>query len=203
MSIFCGAKRAAVKTLIALPLLVVSTLAQAEVRETIDYVYYEIADPAINGKTLKHSLDTASPVVKAGVKRHGENRWLMRWKPQTQIAGDVCKITDVVVDLDALILLPELASQDDAVQQKFNGYVELLQEHLLLHYIIAIQAANKIELDITNLEPGVDCDSLLQQADDTAKAIVAQYREKEQGLDEMTNFGAEQGVVLKDDPKEH
>lgn len=168
------------------------------VKESIDYLYYEIRDPAETGQTLKQSLDAATPVVKNGVKRHGENRWMIRWQTVTRPEGDLCTVEDVTVNLNALILLPELASADPEVQKAFNQYVALLQEHLLLHYVIAIQAANRIELDIINLPPAPDCETLQQQADDAARSVIKQHREKEQQLDEVTNYGAEQGVVLED-----
>lgn len=198
MSIFCSVKRAAVYSLAALPLWGAGTLAQAEVQESIDYLYYEIADPAETGKSLKHSLDAATPVVKQGVKRHGETRWLMRWHTWTEMDEGSCKISRVKVDLNATVLLPEMVSKKPEVQQTFNRYVEVLQEHLLLHYMVAIKAANQIELDITNLPPAADCDSLEQQADALANAIVKETRVTEQGLDDMTDYGAKQGVVLED-----
>ncbi|MDO6746607.1 DUF922 domain-containing protein [Gilvimarinus sp. 1_MG-2023] len=206
MSIFCSAKKTCAPHLLMMLTVGFSCLAQAldfsveredNVEESIDYIYYEIEDPALTGQSLKQSLDAATPVVKAGVKRHGENRWLIRWQSTTQQQESSCKVTDVSVTLNATVLLPELSASEPEIQSTFNDYVAALQEYLLLHYVVALQAANKIELAILNLPPASDCKVLEQQADEKARAIVKEHREKGQSLDAMTDYGVKQGVVLE------
>lgn len=168
----------------------------AGVNETIDYHYYEIEDPALTELSLAESLDKASPVEHESRTLHGFNRWSIRWQVWTQPTDSGCAIKDVKVDLDSLMQLPELVSESAEVQQAFNDYVEVLQRHLIGHYVVAIQAANKIDIRLLKLEPMESCEALTRHADEIAEAIVAEHREKEAAFDKMTDYGAEQGVSL-------
>ncbi|WP_049723315.1 DUF922 domain-containing protein [Gilvimarinus polysaccharolyticus] len=172
----------------------ISASAWAEVSEIIDYTYYELDESGI-GLPLKTQLDNATPIERDGRKLHGDTRWKLDWRFSTEALADGgCKITDIDINLDALIYLPELGYRDEALQAEFNRYAEALQRHQIGHYIIAIQAANKIDIRLTYMEPSSDCDSARDQAQAMAVEIEREHREKAIAFDEKTRYGAEQGV---------
>jgi len=172
----------------------ISTMALAEVSEIIDYTYYELEESGA-GQTLKQQLNAATPITRDGRKLHGDTRWKLDWSFDTEaLEGDTCKTTDIDIHLDALIRLPELGYNDDQLQPEFNRYVEALQRHQIGHYIIAIQAANKIDVRLTYMEPVKGCETARAQAEAMAVEIEKEHREKEIAFDEKTRFGAEQGV---------
>ncbi|BFM22155.1 DUF922 domain-containing protein [Gilvimarinus japonicus] len=174
--------------------LCVSTAALAEVSEIIDYTYYEL-DEAGASQPLKEQLDAATPIQRDGRKLHGDTRWNLDWSFSTEALEDkTCKISDIDINLDALIRLPELGYEDAERQAEFNRYAEALQRHQIGHYIIAIQAANKIDVRLTYMEPAESCDVARTQAEAMAVAIEKEHREKEIAFDKQTRFGAEQGV---------
>ncbi|WP_041521700.1 DUF922 domain-containing protein [Gilvimarinus agarilyticus] len=182
---------------IAVGCLCISPLAQAEVSEIIDYIYYELEE---SGKALplKEQLDAATPIERDGRKLHGETRWRLDWRFATEQTEDGrCAISDININLDALIYLPELGYDAPAeLQAEFNRYAEALQRHQIGHYIVAIQAANKIDVRLTYMEPAPDCDTARQQAEAMASQIEQEHRDKELAFDEQTRYGAEQGVSL-------
>lgn len=172
--------------------------ARAEIREMLDYAYYEVPDPAQSEMSLREALDSASPITEGERKLHGYNRWTINWHLEVAEQETSCGVDDVTVDLDTLMQLPALVSEDDELQQSFNDYVEKLQRHLVGHYVVAIQAVNKIELQVSQLPPAENCEALEQQVDILAESIVSEHREKARAFDEMTDYGAEQGVSLPD-----
>ena len=182
---------------IAVACLCTSPLAQAEVSEIIDYTYYELEE---SGKTLalKEQLDAATPIERDGRKLHGDTRWRLDWRFAASEADDrSCTISDIDIHLDALIYLPELGYDAPAeLQAEFNRYAEALQRHQIGHYIIAIQAANKIDVRLTYMEPVANCDTARQQAEAMASQIEQEHRDKELAFDQQTRYGAEQGVSL-------
>lgn len=174
--------------------LCISTLAAAEVSEIIDYTYYELEEAGA-GQPLKAQLDAATPIARDGRKLHGDTRWKLDWRFSTAAMDDGrCKITDIDINLDALIRLPELGYKDAELQTEFNRYAEALQRHQIGHYIIAIQAANKIDVRLTYMEPATDCEAARDQAEAMAADIEQEHREKAIAFDQQTRYGAEQGV---------
>ncbi|UTF58751.1 DUF922 domain-containing protein [Gilvimarinus sp. DA14] len=170
--------------------------ARGEVREMLDYIYYDVPDPALSDMTLAQSLDAATPIEYGERPLHGYNRWSIRWHLDFAESERECSIEAITVDLDTLMQLPQLKSSDAEVQARFNEYIEHLQRHLVGHYVVAIQAANKIELKLGQLAPAENCDALQARADQLAEAIVQEHRDKAIAFDKMTDYGAQQGVVV-------
>ncbi len=175
-----------------------ASVAQAEVREMFDYIYYDVPDPSVSDTTLAQSLDAATPIEYGERPLHGFNRWSLRWHLDFAESEQACGVASVTVDLDTLMQLPQMVSASAEVQARFNAYIEKLQRHLVGHYVVAIQAANKIELKLSQLTEAPSCDELEARADSIAEAIVAEHRDKEKAFDEMTDYGAQQGVVVPD-----
>lgn len=174
--------------------LCVSATALAEVSEIIDYTYYKLKQNNA-GQTLQQQLDAATPIERDGRKLHGDTRWRLNWSFNTEAQEDGrCTLSDINIHLDALIYLPELDYRDAELQVEFNRYAEALQRHQIGHYIIAIQAANKMDTRLTYMEPSSDCDTARDQAEAMAVEIEREHREKAIAFDKKTRYGAEQGV---------
>ncbi len=165
----------------------------------LDYIYYDVPDPITADMTLAESLNAATPIEQGERPLHGYNHWSLRWHLDFSQSESACEVASVTVDLDTQMQLPQMVSASAEVQERFNAYVERLQRHLVGHYVVAIQAANKIELQLSQLGAAADCDELEARADSIAEAIVAEHRDKEKAFDEMTDYGAQQGVVVPEE----
>jgi predicted secreted Zn-dependent protease len=177
-------------------LLLFGLTATAEVSELIDYTYYELPESGA-GQPLKEQLDAATPIERNGRKLHADTRWRLDWRFNTEPQTDgPCTITDIDINLDALIRLPELSYTDAELQGEFNRYVEALQRHQIAHYIIAIQAANKINVRFTYGDFPRECKQARAKAEALAAAIEQEHRAQEIALDAQTRYGAEQGAPL-------
>lgn len=171
-----------------------SVPAKAEVSEIIDYTYYELSESG-RGQPLKAQLDAATPIERDGRKLHGDTHWKLDWRFNTEALEDGrCKITDIDIHLDALIRLPAIGYQNAELQTEFNRYTQALQRHQIGHYIVAVQAANKIDVRLMYMEPVKNCEAARDQAQAMAVDIEKEFREKDIAFDEKTDYGAEQGM---------
>ncbi|HEY7883923.1 MAG TPA: DUF922 domain-containing protein [Cellvibrionaceae bacterium] len=165
-------------------------LATAELSETVDYNYYEVS-AEVGATGLMEHLNSASPVRRGDKVFHAHTDWDIDWQFDWQSENEQCRIVDVTVSLDAIILLPAMSSADADLQQQFNTYVAELQRHETGHYTIAVQAANAIVLQLERLA-AESCSVIEEQANQLALAIIDAHVLKEKEYDRVTRHGADQ-----------
>ena len=177
-------------------LVLVTSTAQAEVIEKIDYEHYEaVAKP---GQSLLASLNEASPIRHNGRTYHGYTKWNVQWRFFWNTDGNGrCRIISSKTTLTATIQLPELKGGTASQKKTFEDYSAALKRHEWGHGEIGREAAASIDRELLRLPAMEDCASLERQANTLANEILERYREKERAYDAATGYGKSQGAWLR------
>lgn len=172
--------------------------AHAEIVDVLSYEFYEVvASPT---HRLSTSLNNASPLQKQnGAAFHGYTKWHVTWRYTTQGKSGVgCKLSSITTELKSTIVLTKLTNESASQRNIFDSYLLRLKEHELGHHEIAREAAAAVDRALTNLGTSNDCKSLQAMVDDTAKATLNLFTEKEREYDAVTMHGKTQGARLYD-----
>jgi predicted secreted Zn-dependent protease len=109
----------------------------------------------------------------------------------------VCRADNAAVDLDVTMSLPSwvppagVATQLIATWDRFS---EVLREHEDGHHRIAISAAREVRRKLRARTRAATCAMLKARLNDTANAVLAEYRERQQDYDRDTDYGRAQGT---------
>lgn len=172
--------------------LLVCTFAQAEPRESLDYVYYDVR--ARPGEPLLGQVRAASPVAGGWLGRTDWHvSWRFRWNNEPSGA---CRFTSVEVELRSRITLPQLSGADARQSQAFAPFIAALRNHELGHHENGRRAAREIESALRSMGPAPGCAALESQANMTGQAILKRYNEMDKQYDRETEHGLRQGARL-------
>jgi predicted secreted Zn-dependent protease len=171
----------------------VMTSARAEITDTLDYEYYDVA--ANPRQRLATLLNNASPIREDGKTFHGHTKWKIRWNftYQKNKSGE-CKIETADVVLDAKITLPRLVGDSPEQQKQMERYLVPLKIHEMGHYQIAQQAALAVEQKLASMPGKARCSDLEKAANEAGKETVNAYNEKNRLYDVETDHGKSQGA---------
>jgi predicted secreted Zn-dependent protease len=165
----------------------------AEVRENIEYKYYEIKAEA--GRPLRPQIFAATP-IKTGEELFGGNtNWNIKW--DTQVESDsngACHITGVSTILNVVISLPKLNGGDDLQKTNFDRFFITLREHELNHYKISSEAAQEIDSNLKDLPPIYHCKELKDLANKIAYGTLDFFNKKQRQYDSDTKHGHKEGA---------
>jgi predicted secreted Zn-dependent protease len=170
-----------------------ATSAHAEVTDTLDYDYYDVA--ANPNKKLGTLLNDASPFREGGRSFHAKTKWNVRWSYSLKknASGD-CKLGATEVILDTKISLPRLVGDSPEQQRQFAQYLIPLKKHELGHHQIAREAAAAVEEKLASLPGNPNCSELGKLANAAGKETVHRYNEKNRAYDDETDHGKSQGA---------
>ena len=82
------------------------------------------------------------------------------------------------------------------MQERWRKLVEAIDRNEAFHKDQALQAGQKIETALNNLEPTSNCDELTVSANETASAILSEHKEASRERNERTDYGRKDGVSL-------
>ena len=172
----------------------IASSAVAEVRETLEYTYYDaVAKP---GQSLSSTLAGASPIKEQGRIFLGQTKWDVRWNIWWNERDGACKITSVRTHVAAIIKLPRLVGGNAEQVSAFERYAVALKQHELGHYQIGKDAAMEIDHALLTMPAMPDCSRLVKTANDGAYRTLELYKEKERLYDVDTGHGKSQGAWL-------
>jgi predicted secreted Zn-dependent protease len=170
-----------------------TTSAHAEITDTLDYDYYDVA--ANPNKKLGSLLNNASPFKEGGRSFHAKTKWNIRWSYSfNKNASGECRLGATKVMLDTTISLPRLVGDSPEQQRQFARYLIPLEKHELGHYQIAREAAAAVKEKLASLPGNPNCSELGKLADTTGKKTVNAYNEKNRAYDDETDHGRSQGA---------
>lgn len=170
-----------------------TTIAHAEVTDTLNYEYYDVA--ANPKQRLAALLNNASPIKEGGKTFHGHTKWNIRWSFSfKKNASGECRLGATNVTLDAKITLPRLVGDSPAQQQQLERYLIPLKRHELGHYQIAQEAAHAVEQRLASLPGETSCSDMRNAANEAGKQTVNAYNEKNRAYDIETDHGKSQGA---------
>jgi len=149
------------------------------------------------GVSLLTALNAASPIREGGRIFHGYTRWFVDWRFWWHDGATGCSITSVQTTLDIKVTLPQLASTDAALSQRFSTYIAALRRHEQGHVDLAQAAAREIDAGLQRLPPMASCRVLETTANRFAHARLDAARSEERRYDRETGNGRAQGAWLE------
>jgi predicted secreted Zn-dependent protease len=176
-------------------LLMVVENANAEVKASLDYLYY-LAD-ANTGGSLSAILRHSTPPGMGG--NFGWTSWHVDWHYQWHFnANGACRITATTIDLTSTVTLPRLVNGSSTQAKSMNTFLEALRVHELGHVSIGTRAADAIDRALIDLPQMADCQVLDSEAKRVAQRTLDEWREAEKRYDSETGHGKSQGAFLTD-----
>lgn len=168
------------------------------VSENLTYTYYAARN--LNpSRSLKMTLNEASPIRENGEVFHGHTKWYVEWRFQWAEKPDgSCKISNVSTNVSASITLPRLDEAPSEQRQLFDNFLSALRLHELGHFNIGKGAATAVHVGILNLPEMLSCKELETAANELGNRILDEHRMQEIQYDESTSHGKTQGAWLED-----
>jgi predicted secreted Zn-dependent protease len=175
----------------------VSQNSTAEVKASLDYLYYTAN--ANSGGSMTAILARSAPIYPDGTDYFGRTNWHVTWHYRWHFnADDACRITESTTELTAAITLPRLVNGTTTQVDLMNGYLAALRVHELGHFNIGREAADDIDRAILALPQMANCQALGSEANRVAEEILDKWRAAEKHYDAETAHGKSQGAVLRD-----
>jgi predicted secreted Zn-dependent protease len=169
-----------------------STACRAEVTENMVVNYYT-AD--VGGQALGDALVAAYPLQSTG--EHAHTDWHIDWHFETMSAGgDRCRISSVATSLKITMTMPQITDASPEVQAKFDAYLPKLRMHEDGHADNGRHAAASIDAAIAAIQ-NKPCDTIVQDANDAADAILQAAQQADVDYDDRTEHGRTQGAWLE------
>lgn len=154
----------------------------------------------IEGNTaeeIRENLDTNRSAATEGISFDAYTHWYITWNYKFLQSPGSCTIDAVATHIAVEQILPQLITPvADELQDRWNRYIEALQHHENGHKNIGIQAAEKINRLLEQLNPKTNCAALEQTVNQTAEDILRQYNLIEKKYDKETQHGAKTGAVF-------
>lgn len=173
--------------------LLTSQNAAAEVKSSLDYLYYT-ADANLGG-SLFAIMKRSAPASMEG--QLGWTSWHVKWHYHWHFDADgACRITESTTEFTATITLPRLVNGSTTQIDAMNSFLAALRVHESGHVNIGRQAADAIDQAILALPPMANCDLLGSEANRAGQRILDEWRRAEKRYDAETDHGRLQGAVL-------
>lgn len=161
------------------------------------YEYYEVGGKSASD--IRKKLNSGGVRWTDGKVYDAVTRWYVRWNYRYEKVGGRCRIASVITHLDVVIKMPRWTGRetaDEALIDRWDGYIRALHEHELGHRGFGVRAAAEIEETIARLDPQLDCASLGAAANAAGHRILAKYRREEIAYDRNTRHGFTQEAVF-------
>lgn len=170
-------------------------LARAELAEQLVYKYYKAEHAP--GRSLRDSLNLATPIRHDGEVFHGHTNWHVQWRFRwQQDERGRCRLVQNRTELTADITLPELSKADEPTRRAFDAYLPPLKAHELGHFQIAQSVARKIDDGILALPAMNSCAQLERAANQLGRDLIEQGNLADKQYDQTTGHGRTQGAWL-------
>jgi len=148
---------------------------------------------------LREDLRRAGPVDDNGIKAGALTKYRIAWEIAVSYDDESCRAEDVNVDLDVTMLLPRWEKPADAspeVVQIWDRISVVVRRHEDGHHRLAIEAAREVRRKLAKPSRAATCDALKAVLDDTANAVLREYRRKQIDYDKRTDYGRDQASGL-------
>lgn len=156
--------------------------------------YYDI-----HGRTraeLSAEMRRLGPKVD-GTSYVGETRSPMRWSWRTESHGGTCTIRNLVVSMNAQVLLPRWtppADTEPGLAAEWSRFMAALETHESGHKDITARAASAIADQLRGLS--APCTMINDRANDIARVIADRAEEEQKRYDAETRHGLTQGTAF-------
>ena len=170
--------------------------AQALVRESLSYAYYDVnLRPGQRVMPVMRTATHLGPTPTGAALGQTDPRitWTYdnAWGP-----NQTCRVNGATVDLASVITLPRLRGADAVQQAGFATFIAALQVHELGHHAIAREQARAIDHVLRSLPASRDCQALVELALQRTRYVMKQYEDKQAQYDRDTGGGRTQGTWM-------
>ncbi len=187
--------RTKMRLLLLLSLAICVSTTQAEVSENIDYDYYRVDH--YPGEGLKNAITEATPYSTDGERMHGNADWHIRWNFRYDADDNgYCRMTEVDVDLEVVIGMPQLNTRERRTRERFDQYIANLERHEQTHVRIARDGAYRIDRALLGMQAYDDCDQLKRNANQLSQRLVKEIKRAQRQYDDRTEHGRTEGAWL-------
>jgi predicted secreted Zn-dependent protease len=161
---------------------------------------FRVENFAIHGtsaRELRADLARLGPVGETGIRGDAYTEYRIAWKFSMMFKDGHCRASNVMVDLDVTMRLPSWvppAGVAAPLITTWERFSEVLREHENGHYRIAISAASDVRRKLRARSRAATCELLKAKLNDTANAVLHEYREKQLDYDRDTDYGRAQGT---------
>ncbi|WP_394695153.1 DUF922 domain-containing protein [Pseudoxanthomonas japonensis] len=159
--------------------------------------YYPVG--GTTARQIYRELESKGPLDEEGRRYHGLAEWQVDWSFGLMPSGSTCVLTDVQVDLQGKITLPQWTPEGKVsrgLADEWARYIEALRRHEHGHYMFGVRAAEDIRALSNSLVPS-DCKSMSRRFNSEATRILDKYRLMDRMYDERTAHGEKEGAVLQ------
>ncbi|MFC1575830.1 DUF922 domain-containing protein [Gemmatimonadota bacterium] len=107
----------------------------------------------------------------------GRHSWEIRWSYRYREYERSCDVTEVTIDLNSVINLPEWVDREaapDSVVAMWDGYISALRNHEHCHRVLAYRSANEISREVGRIRE-FNCGALVQRARTTGRTILDRF----------------------------
>ena len=150
---------------------------------------------------IRQSLDRNTPVRQNGKPFDAYTQWDVDWQFWWAYDGDgTCRITKVTSVIRIRQTFPYLENTSDLAPQqadRWGRYMIALVEHEKGHVALGVDAARKIEHQLSQMGDRPSCDQLESEANALARDIIARYARLEAQYDADTNYGERDGARFR------
>ena len=174
-----------------------SLTARGEPASRIGASYYYIE--GASALVLTAQMDNKGPTSPDGRHHPALTKWDVQWRFRHNMLDGVCQMEKVSVMVGVTSIRPRWRGEKegaDKLQERWRKLVEAIDRNEAFHKDQALQAGQKIETALNNLEPTSNCDELTVAANETASAILSEHKEVSRERNERTDYGRKDGVSL-------
>ena len=161
-------------------------------------VYYDVTGESV--EEIRASLRRdVHPDVDPYLAIH---RWTPTWAFTYEEDGPSCRIVDVRIDVQSVTIMPRWTAGPDTpayLRASWQVFIDALDEHERGHQAIAFAAMRAIHKKLVTMR-ALGCGSMSAKANEAARAIFHDYRERNRRYDIETGHGATQGVAWPPPP---
>lgn len=129
-----------------------------------------------------------------GRRFNGGTQWRITWRYQLRPGAGACRFSDVRVQLEASITMPEwrpAADVDEEVKRWWRGYHAGLLHHERGHALLAVETAADIARELRR-KVAPSCQELAAESERQGRRMLDELRSRQRAYDRETRHGATQ-----------
>lgn len=171
-------------------------LAEASAQDSLIITtnYFKVS--GASERELRRSINQSRP-WKDKPEGDAHTAWKIEWTFSMTSSQTACRVHSFATKTAITMTLPKWTSNPSAPQalaRRWESYLAALKVHEEGHKQIALAAAAEIQKRVKALKPAPECDALSASVNNTARDVIAEYRQKEIEYDRKTDHGATQGA---------
>lgn len=182
----------------AIAFVLLSEVAVSNPNVTVKTNYYTITGST--AQQLRQQMNQKGHIDPLSGRRYDAyTGWQISWYYNTTLNNNQCKLHSAKVNTTITFTLPQWkipSNASQALQTKWNKYINALIQHEKGHEQNGILASNEILQRLQTIPSNPSCETLKQNANQLANQVIKKYNQKDITYDKMTKHGITQGAIF-------